>query len=394
MNPVALARELMDAYAVRTGLAGDLARAATAPLGSAASALRRRYLWTDAFAVCNYLGLARATGERTHLASARRLVDAVHAVLGRHRPDDPRTGWLSGLDEATGALHPTAGGLRIGKPRSERGPDEPYEPRAEWDRDGQYFHYLTKWMHALDLLARGLRDRGAWQAARELASAAHRGFVTRDRGRPRLVWKASIDLSRPLVASMGQHDPLDGVVTCAQIEETGRLLGADADCRSLAALSADFAAMLDCARLATDDPLGIGGLLLDAARIAQLASREAFDHPELLEEVVAAALTGLAYFRRRGELEAPAGARLAFRELGLAIGLAAVDRSIVGDAILRAQRHALDQHRHVAHEIVAFWVEPAHRRVASWTEHFDIDDVMLATALLPEGCARLPTGPG
>jgi hypothetical protein len=28
----------------------------------------------------------------------------------------------------------------------------------------------------------------------------------------------SIDLSRPQVPSMGQHDPLDGYVTCAQLE--------------------------------------------------------------------------------------------------------------------------------------------------------------------------------
>jgi hypothetical protein len=46
--------------------------------------------------------------------------------------------------------HPTRGGLRIGKQLPERRPGEPYDPQVEWDRDGQYFHYLTKWMHALD----------------------------------------------------------------------------------------------------------------------------------------------------------------------------------------------------------------------------------------------------
>ena len=60
--------------------------------------VRRRYLWTDAFAVCNFLGLARATGDERYTELALRLVDQVHHVLGRHRADDARTGWISGLD--------------------------------------------------------------------------------------------------------------------------------------------------------------------------------------------------------------------------------------------------------------------------------------------------------
>ena len=40
-----------------------------------------------------------------------------------------------------------------------------------------------------------------------------------------MYWKMSIDLSRPLVASMGQHDPLDGFVTCAELDATACALG-------------------------------------------------------------------------------------------------------------------------------------------------------------------------
>ena len=43
---------LMNHYAERTGLTGQQPA--------------RRYLWTDAFAVCNYLGLARITGEQAY----------------------------------------------------------------------------------------------------------------------------------------------------------------------------------------------------------------------------------------------------------------------------------------------------------------------------------------
>jgi hypothetical protein len=70
----------------------------------------KRYLWTDAFAVCNFLELYRQTGEAATMALARRLVDQVHRTLGRHQADDPRTGWISGLGEAEGERHPTQGG--------------------------------------------------------------------------------------------------------------------------------------------------------------------------------------------------------------------------------------------------------------------------------------------
>ena len=40
-------------------------------------------------------------------------------------------------------------------------------------------------------------------------------------------------------------------------------------------------------------------------------------------------------------------------------------------------------------EIEAFWRVPAHREVASWREHEDINDVMLATSLLPNGFLRV-----
>ncbi|MCU0580208.1 MAG: hypothetical protein MUF69_11810, partial [Desulfobacterota bacterium] len=60
-------------------------------------ALPQRYLWTDAFAVCNYCGLFTNTGNERYRELALRLVEQVHRTLGRHRDDDPRTGWISGL---------------------------------------------------------------------------------------------------------------------------------------------------------------------------------------------------------------------------------------------------------------------------------------------------------
>ena len=201
--------KLMNKFAQRTGLTSDRPQ--------------RRYLWTDAFAVCNFLGLARTTGEQRYTELALRLVDQVHHRLGRHRDDDPRSGWISGLSEREGESYPTRGGLRIGKSLPERGADEPFDERLEWDRDGQYFHYLTKWMHALDQVSRSTGDPqfNAW--ARELARTAQDAFThLPSTGRkPRMHWKMSIDLTRALVPSMGQHDPLEGYITVMRLHDHG-----------------------------------------------------------------------------------------------------------------------------------------------------------------------------
>jgi len=329
-----------------------------------------RYLWTDAFAVCNFLGLHRATGEARHLERALQLVDRVHHELGRHRADDPRRGWISGLASDQGEAHPTRGGLRIGKRLPERTATEPFDEAREWDRDGQYFHYLTKWIHALDQTARATADARYDSWARELAETAYRAFTYAPSpgSARRMYWKMSIDLSRPLVTSMGQHDPLDGLVTCLQ-------LGLDDT-------AAGFAAMVDPDQLATDDPLGTGGLLDDAARLAQLGSRGAATHPPgLLDAVLDAALAGVQRWADGPVRGLAAGDRLAFRELGLAIGLAGLD--LIGDRGSRVA--ALARYAWVRDEIESFWLRPEHREVDTWHEHADIDDVMLATCLVPDG---------
>ncbi len=125
-----------------------------------------------------------------------------------------------------GYEHPTCGGLRIGKKLAERKLDEPFDERLEWDRDGQYFHYLTKWMQALARVSLVTGDGRYLRWALELAKAAHAGFtyklaVGKTR---RMYWKMSVDLSRPLVASMGHHDPLDGLITYTELEA---IMGSD-----------------------------------------------------------------------------------------------------------------------------------------------------------------------
>jgi hypothetical protein len=368
------ALELMTRFAERSGLT------AGSPL--------QRYLWTDAFAVCNLLGLARATGESRHTELALRLIDQVHHCLGRHRPDDRRAGWISGLTQAEGEAHPTVGGLRIGKTLPERPPDAPIDQELEWERDGQYFHYLTKWMHALDQVTRSTGQPlfNGW--AHELARAAQRAFTyTAANGRSkRMFWKLSIDLSRPLVTSMGQHDPLDGLVTYTQLQATGA-----AEKPRLDDAIVDFVAMIDPNGLATGDPLGIGGLLIDAYRLAQL-EQQGGGNLGLMDMILEAALAGLRHFVRQPDLRLPASRRLAFRELGLAIGLASLqwDDWSTAKRAIRAQVDQLVRYTPLRTEIETFWLKPEHRSVDSWIQHANINEVMLATSLQPTGFLLIP----
>lgn len=346
----------------------------------------RRYLWTDAFAVTNYLSLAVATHDRAFIERARALIDDVHRVLGRHRPGASRSGWISGRSEPDGATHPTSGGLRIGKPMDELPSHAAPNERTEWDRDGQYFHYLTKWMHALDQTARLTGDLWYNCWARELAATAHRAFVySLLDGSRRMYWKLSIDLSRPVVPSMGQHDPIDGYVTYLQLLDTP-LPAESCNAPELDVAIGDFLSMIDSDRLATDDALGIGGLLIDAYRLAQLGSDQ-----DLLEATLAAALAGLDQYAG-WNLQTPLHARrrLAFRELGLAIGLAAVERlSAIASPALRPLVAEVERYAPLRNALEAFWLQPENQRSETWLEHADINTVMLATSLLPDGFVSL-----
>jgi len=373
-----LAQTLMEEFADATGVSGK--------------AKPRRYLWTDAFAVCNFLGLARQTGKGRYLTFARELVDQVHHILGRHRHDDPRQGWISGLPEQEGERHPTRGGLRIGKPLNERGPDQPSDSQLEWNQDGQYFHYLTKWMHALYRMGQETGERRFLNWAAELAAIAHTAFAYRisSGGQKRLVWKMSIDLSRPLVPSMGQHDPLDGLITCLELQTAA---GFDrADGTDLTVAIAELTQMCSRARWTTDDPLGIGGLLDDATRLAGLIFERGMVRRELLHQLLVEAERSMHGLDWSMLLSRAAVHRLAFRELGLAIGIHGLPRikRLVGqNPLLATVSDGMQQYQPLAEQIEAFWSEPVHRLSKTWIDHRDINMVMLATSVAPESYLQL-----
>lgn len=384
---MSIVREIMIEFANLTGL-------------SSSGVVPRRYLWTDAFAVCNFLELYRQTGDEQYMQLVLRLVDQVHTMLGRHRDDDPRTGWISGLDEQEGKMHPSIGGLRIGKEMNERRPTDPFDEHMEWERDGQYYHYLTKWMHALNRVSRVTGDLTYNRWAMELAKTAHARFayVPSSGGQKLMYWKMSIDLSYPLVSSMGQHDPLDGFITYSQLQATAAKDSEKPAWLDLSAEIADMANICKGKSWVTDDPLGIGGLLSDAYRMVQLITNGDFEQTDLLETVLDSSLIGLKSYMRGNSLKLPVHYRLAFRELGLSIGLKAVKKlkSLIEQNLgvfkkypLHSRIESLMRYTPFSEIIETFWLERTNREAGTWKAHRDINMVTLATSLAPDGYLTL-----
>lgn len=358
-----------------------------------------RYLWTDAFAVCNLLGLYQRTGDKTWLNLALSLVDQVHYILGRHREDDHRTGWISGYTEEEGRKHPTAGGLRIGKPMNERKPNDPYDDNLEWNRDGQYYHYLTKWMHALNNVSRSTGNSTFNVWAVELAKAAHSGFVdVLKSGSKQMYWKMSIDLSYPLVSSTGHHDPLDGLITYHQIQATSLELS-HTSVPDLGSEIADMKLLCKGKNWATNDPLGFGGLLCHAYIILQLIVQGRFTNTGLFKNLLVASQASLDTYMLSRFLSFPAEYRLPFRELGMAIGFHAVEGI---EQLMEKQPNLFHKNHPVysqmkylrrlirlGEDIENFWLDPQNKSAKTWTEHQDINSVMLATSLAPDSYLKI-----
>jgi hypothetical protein len=214
---------------------------------------------------------------------ARRLIEQVHAILGRTVPTMRAPAGSAACRCATAPNIPRAAGCASANRWANAKTDVVARRRtSEWERDGQYFHYLARWMHALDQFSRrtGHADAGRW--ARELAQTAHRAFTyAPTAGRTqRMYWKMRIDLSRPLVDAMGQHDPLDALITYWQLR-AHQPQGCVGHGPELEAELLDMAAIVAGTNLLTDDPLSLGGLLADANRLAQLLRVRPGDNPLL-----------------------------------------------------------------------------------------------------------------
>jgi hypothetical protein len=119
----------------------------------------------------------------------------------------------------------------------------------------------------------------------------------------------------------------------------------------------------------------------------------------LFETVVQDSLTSLAFIDSSSPLLLPADYRLAFRELGLSIGLQAIQRlqglagqypDVFRQHLGRERIQSFGRYAPLSEAINAFWFEEKNRKSATWTEHLTINTVMLATSLAPEGYLSPP----
>lgn len=209
-----------------------------------------------------------------------------------------------------------------------------------------------------------------------------------------MFWKMSIDLSYPLVESMGHLDPLDGFVTYNQLKAAAKKFG-QLTFPDLEAEINDMADICEGISWVTDDPLGIGDLLLNAFKLLQLIMNGNIKEKDLLENLLDASFQGLKYFAGGSPLKLPAEYRLAFREFGLSIGLHAVHKmqELIGQKPTFFHRkhpvhvwiESMMRYKPMAEMIEKFWLESKNRKAGAWTEHRDINMVMLATSLAPGG---------
>jgi hypothetical protein len=205
-----------------------------------------------------------------------------------------------------------------------------------------------------------------------------------------MVWKMSIDLSRPLVSSMGQHDPLDGLITCLQLQ-TSRQTLPESEIGLETAIT-DFTSMCGQGNWATEDCLGIGGLLEAALRLAQMFVERGVERRGLLVQLLRDADLSLQSFAAPSALRHAAQNRLAFREFGLSTGLHGLQwiaGLVAGDRELAALVQRPLIFRTLAEQIEAFWLQPVHRQSQTWMDHRDINTVMFATSLAPAGYLRI-----
>lgn len=185
--------------------------------GLCADGKQRRYLWTDAFGVLAYISLSdffKKDGDdiasQKYLNAAHRLVDAVHQCLGKPRSN-----------KAADKMHPDDApssvtgyvGLRIGKVDSKQVTD------YGMHYDGQYWHYIDKWLLAL---ARAGRTKEGIQIAKSLFPHF---FDAGPRGDGRgggIRWKLSVDATPPpeLQRARASDDALVALVVFSILESS------------------------------------------------------------------------------------------------------------------------------------------------------------------------------
>jgi hypothetical protein len=306
-----------------------------------------RYLWTDGFAVVNFLTFYTETKDERYLTLAKRLVQRVHDILGRTRDGASR---LPGASDE----NPLLGGLRIGKI------DE-----GGSDGDGQYFHYLTVWMFALNRITLVTREDWYNDQAISLARTVLPRFMTNmQSNRPRMFWKMSMDLSRPLVMTEGNLDPIDGYVTYKQLQATA----GDRTILQEEIISLKKIVDTKWQQYSSSDPLDLGMTLWAAHWLR--------DDEEWATVLCQRAVSCLKEVVARGYFLKSISRRLAFREFGTALGVRSLGQNV--DSELATLPESI-----CAAWEVAGLVPEASKQQGRMAELMPITAVMYSTAMTP-----------
>ncbi|KAK5994756.1 hypothetical protein PT974_03139 [Cladobotryum mycophilum] len=319
-----------------------------APTEPGAGGYGGRYLWTDAFGVINFITLFKETGSKKYLILAKKLALTVHDVLGRTRDGSAR---LNGATES----EPLRGGLRIGKMSADGS-----------DGDGQYHHYLTLWMFALNRLSLATKDPSLNDLAIQLAEAIHPKFVSHLRsGDIKLVWKVSMDMKTILVPTEGHLDAVTGFSVYKLLQDTAIQQGRQDNL--LQNEIEDYSYMMaKKERLSPSyDPLdlGMGLWVCSLSRDevwAERFTRVALDKASKLLDEESGIPTGRAT------------ERLAFREFGACLGISCVD----ADDALQSQ----------AANVIEFWGKQMEQNTTDDLK--PISYVMYSAALIPGAFCR------
>mmetsp|Transcript_20201 Transcript_20201/g.34074 ORF Transcript_20201/g.34074 Transcript_20201/m.34074 type:complete len:438 (-) Transcript_20201:303-1616(-) len=185
----------------------------------------RRYLWTDAFGILNFVSLALTEKDFSESASgdcsdkvekppskystgAQKLIDAVVNTLGQPRSDSyPMERQKSGDGYK---------GLRIGKVKARKHSDYGME------YDGMYWHYLDKFIFALLRYSRMTGEEKALHQAVTLIKDLHPAFFVPNQG---YHWKLNCDLTR--IVADSEVYPSHDVVSAWVVFNIAKCMGGD-----------------------------------------------------------------------------------------------------------------------------------------------------------------------
>eukprot|EP00804_Cyclotella_cryptica_P005699 CCRYP_000063-RA/>CCRYP_000063-RA protein AED:0.08 eAED:0.08 QI:97/1/1/1/1/1/2/530/425 len=318
---------------------------------------QRRYLWTDAFAVCAYHAIANIYAENDmpdqsnfYRNAVEKLILTVHSCLGRPRSEREEDAMTPCHVSPTGYV-----GLRIGK----------VESRSDTDYgmtfDGQYFHYIDKWLLALS------RTNHVEDGLRIAKSIFPHFFEKRNGGSGGVRWKLSVNARPPsaLPPTFGPNDDTLNALIVFTLLETQRQR--NNQCMPSLSLSKEIETLQDSLRnyrpRVTDDPLGWG--------LEAIFDQFVEGHPrtDQLRNLASEALD-------------PSHIALPFRLYGALIGATVSSEDLVSSSRLEKLRQFCIQHQ----------LREMERTMTSSggyeEEHSAINRVMLAVALLGPGTLR------